>query len=173
MSPFPFNPNRLTQGLCCVSTQRQHWKMRPNVLWKNVKLQTLHANSLQPVTSKLSGDFHRYSISLIPQSAQSYFNDGHQLCMFSHVSYSAFLAGRDTWTEHLCAKENPFFLLLLLWHNKRGVKLSSARDLWHKFVLVFTHCKKSMRHKSRRKMVLTGMKFYRHPPDVSASLHIS
>lgn len=110
MSPFPFDPNRLTQGLCCVSTQRQHWKMCPNVLWKNVKLQTLHANSLQPVTFKLSGDFHRYSISLTSRSAQSYFNDCHHLCMFSHASYSTFLAGCDTWSEDLSAKENPFFL---------------------------------------------------------------
>lgn len=85
--------------------------MCPNVLWKNVKLQSLHANSSQPVTTILSGDFHRDNISLTSHFVQSYFNDCHHLCMFSHVSYSAFLAGHDTWTEDLSAKENPFFLL--------------------------------------------------------------
>lgn len=138
--------------------------MCPNVLWKNLKLQTLHANNLKPVTSELSGDFHRDSTSLTSQFVQSYFKDCHHLCMFSHVSYSAFPDREDTWREDLSAKENPFFLLqqcCCCWGTARGgLNSAPARDLWQQFVLVFTYCKKSMRCKSKRKMALTGMKFY-------------
>lgn len=124
--PSPFDPNRLTQGLYCVSTQRQHWKMCPNVLWKNVKLQTLHANSLQPVTSELSGDFHRYSISLTSRSAQSYFNDCHHLCMSAMPAIQPSLQDVIRGQRISVLRKTPSSLLLL-WHNNRGVKLSSCK----------------------------------------------
>lgn len=146
--------------------------MCPNDLWKNVKLQTLHVNNLQPVTSKLSRD----STSLTSQFVQSYFNDCHHLCMFSHVTIQPSLQDMIHGQRISVLRKTPSCCssaAAALVQQEGGWNSAPARDLWHQFVLVFTHCNKSMRCKSKRKMALTGMKFYKHPPAVSASLHIS
>lgn len=106
----------------------------------------------------------------------------HHLFMLSHTTYSGVLAGADT-QGMLCGHR----ILMLrkatslcyssiaadaaVW--RKGGEKTPTEDLQNWFVLFFSHCKWSMRHKSERKMAFTAMKVYKHPPTASASLHIS
>lgn len=106
----------------------------------------------------------------------------HHLFMLSHMTYSGVLAGADT-QGMLCGHRTLMLRKATslcyssiaadaaVW--RKGGEKTPTEDLQNWFVLFFSHCKRSMRHKSERKMAFTAMKVYKHPPTASASLHIS
>lgn len=155
--------------------------MCPCTSRRNVKL--LDANNFQQVTSTPFGYFPRESTGFFIQCAKSFFFIcWHHLFMLSHMTYSGVLAGADT-QGMLCGHRTLMLRKATslcyssiaadaaVW--RKGGEKTPTEDLQNWFVLFFGHCKRSMRHKSERKMAFTAMKVYKHPPTASASVHIS
>lgn len=103
------------------------------------------------------------------QLSQPFHAQPHQLfrlpCWYRHI-------GHTMWTQDFNAKENPFIAAAAV--QRKGGETQLLQEVCGIDLCCFSPIARDQWGvKSKSKMALTGMNFYKHPPTTSASLHIS